>query len=1029
MKKISKVIFMLVAAMLLLTGYQTAYAAENANMQAQNDGTLKGLVLDEAGMPVIGASVLVKGTKTGVVTDLDGRFSINSTKEAVVVVSYVGYNKEEVAVRPGKVAVINLNPEGQNLDEVVVTGYGTFKKSAYAGSASTVRTETIKDVPTTSVNEMLQGAAPGVTMISNSGQPGSASSLNVRGMGSINASNSPLYVIDGVPMVSGNVSSRSSSSDNGLDALSTLNPGDIESITVIKDAAAASLYGSRAANGVVVITTKKGNTGVAKVNLKADWGFSDFAMPYRETMGGEERRETIYNGYYLYNIRNGKSEEDAKKDALKNADKYAPEPWCGYTDWRDVFFKKGSHQNYEASISGGNDKMRFFSSLNYYNQEGITRNSGLNRISGRVNAEYKANNHLTVGYSGQVSSIKQEIYSEGTSYTAPFYASVSKVVPSDPIYNEDGTFNTKLIGNGARNPYLALLYDSKTERINRFMNTIWGQYEIIDNLKFKTTINYDYMLNKARDWADNRSSNGSSTNGYLEVKMYERKNFNWTNQLTYNKTFAEAHNFDALLGYEVSDYKRDYVSAEASNYVYYQSPEIATGATTEGVGGYNSGYRMISYIGRVNYDYLQKYFLGLSMRVDGSSRLSEKSRWGTFWSASAAWRFSDEAFFEPLKSVITDGKLRASYGANGTLPSEYYGYMGLYSVSGSYQEQPAYLPSQVANENLSWEKNYNFNIGLDLNFFDRLRLSVEYYSRITKDLLMDLPVSMTSGYSEYLTNIGEMSNKGLEIELSADIFKTKDFSWTSTLNFAHNKNKVNVLDGIQTEITDSPWIHKVGSSFYTYYLYEFAGIDPENGNPLFYKNKENADGTIDRSTTYNTADCDRIAYKHVDPSVTGAFINTLRYKWFDLSFNFCYQFGGYSYDNWAQKTEACDASLNIPTYYRNAWKNPGDNTDIEVWMPSKSSTNNMAKIASTRRVHSSDFIRLRNLTFGASLPKEWTKAVGINKARAYVAASNLWTWAKHDFYDPESATTGYPGYASWSTPPLKTVTFGLDITF
>lgn len=1020
---------LLACGLITLGGNPIAYAdalSESVTVLQQNqNGNVQGVVVDETGAPVIGASVIIKGTSQGGVTDFDGRFALKAEQGKTLLISYVGYQTAEVTVGTG-VLNVHLKPNATTLDEVVVTGYGTFKKSAYAGSAATVRTESIKDVPTTSLNEMLQGAAPGVTLQSSSGQPGSSSALRVRGMGSFNASNSPLYVIDGVPMVSGNVSSRSSSSDNGLDILATINPNDIESLTVIKDAAAASLYGSRAANGVVVITTKKGKTGKAKVNLKSDWGFSDFAMNYRETMSGAERRETIYNGYYLYNIRNGKSEEDAKKAAQTAADKYAPEPWCGYTDWNDIFFRKGRHENYEASISGGNEKLKFYTSLNYYNQDGITINSGLKRISGRINAEYQANDKLLIGYSGQLSSVKQRIYSEGTSYTAPFYAVVSKVNPSDPLYLEDGSFNQSFIGNGKRNPYLAMMYDSKFERVNRFMNTLWGQYEIVKDLKFKTTLSYDYMLNKARDWADNRSSNGSASNGDLDVAFYERQDFNWANQLTYNTTIANDHNFDALIGYEVSDYKRDFVEAEASNYVYYKNPQISTGSKTEGVSGSSTGYRLISYLGRVNYDYKQKYFLGASMRIDGSSRLSEESRWGSFWSASGAWRFMEEDFAAPLKSVISEGKLRLSYGANGTLPSEYFGYMGLYSVSGSYQENSAYLPSQVSNNKLSWEKNYNFNIGIDLTLFDRIRLSMEYYTRTTKDLLIDIPISMTSGYDSYLTNIGKVSNHGFEFEVSADVMKKKDFSWTSTLNLSTNSNKIKVLDGIQTEIINSPYIHKVGSSYYTYYLYEFAGINPDNGNPLFYKNKEQSDGTIDRSTTENYTECDRVAYKHAEPKVTGAFINTLRYKWFDLSFNLSYQFGGYSYDNWAQKTEANDATLNIPTYYRDAWKQPGDVTNIEVWMPSKSSTNKMSSIANTRRVHSSDYIRLRNITFGASMPKEWLKGLGVERVRAYVSGTNLLTWAAFDFYDPEVGTNGY---ASWQTPPLKTVTFGIDVTF
>lgn len=997
----------------------------NANVQAQDNATLKGLVLDEAGMPVIGASVLVKGAKTGVVTDLEGRFAIKSSKDAVVVVSYVGYKKEEATVRPGKAVVINLTPDGQNLDEVIVTGYGTFKKSAYAGSASTVKTESMKDVPAVSVNEMLQGAAPGVTMQQTSGQPGSYTALNIRGMGSFNASSSPLYVIDGVPVISGDVSALGT--DAGLDVLSTINPSDIENITVIKDAAAASLYGSRAANGVVVITTKKGKEGKAKVNLKADWGFSDFAMEYRPTLGGAERREVLKNSFYSDYISQGYSEKEATDYSLEDADTYAPEPWCGYVDWRDIMFKKGSHSNYEASVSGGNERAKYYGSLGYMNQEGITPNSDLRRISARVNSEFKATKDLTFGLNMMFSDVKQDAFSEGTSYTSPFYSTVSKVTPSDPVYNEDGSWNRDFIGNGDRNPLLSMMYDSKKEYVSRFFNTLWGEYEFINDLKFKTTLSYDYQINKARNWYDPRTSNGDDYNGLEEDHMYERKKFIWANQLTYKYSWESGHNIDALAGFEIDDQKRSYIGVESQNFATYDKHVISNGATVSGGSGSDNGTRIVSYLARVNYDYKNKYFAGASYRIDGSSRLHESNRWGNFWSLSGAWRFSDEDFFEPLKNIITDGKLRASYGVNGTLPSDYYGYMGLSSVTANYNAQPGMYPSQIENKDLKWEKNNNFNIGLDLRLLNRINFSVEYYTRTTKDLLMDYPISMTTGFSSYLYNIGKVRNQGVEVEISADVFKTKDFTWTPSLNLSHNSNKVLELDGTQTEIVSGVQIHKVGKSYRTFYVYEFAGVNPENGNPMFYTNDIDDNGNLVKEATEELEKCNRIEYKKAEADLTGGFINTLRYKWFDLSFNLSFQLGGYAHDKWTQKVDhrGYDYDLNLPSYYANAWKKPGDITDIErVDVNAEYLMSDYYQ--NTRSVHSTDFLRLRNITFGFSLPKQWTKKAGIDKCRIYASAANLWTWAAHDYYDPEAT---YQGSTIWGTPPLKTVTFGIDLAF
>lgn len=912
------------------------------------------------------------------------------------------------------------------MDEVIVTGYGTFKKSAYAGSAANVKADKIADVPSVSFQDMLQGNATGVQFTSASGQPGASSSINIRGMGSINAANTPLYVIDGVPMISGNISSLDS--DSGLDIMSTINTNDIQSITVIKDAAAASLYGSRAANGVIIITTKQGQQGKPKVSLQADWGFSDFAMEYRPVMSGQQRRDYIYNGLYAGALRDGESEEDAKAYADEKIDDYAPVPWCGFVDWDDVLFKKGSHQQYEASLSGGTDKFKYYSSLSYLKQEGITQRSGLERLSGRLNVDYKATNKLTLGANILFSSVNQDVYSEGFSYTSPFYSSRSAVTPSDPVYNEDGTWNRALIRIGDRNPALANEYDSQREYVTRTFNTVYGQYEFIKDLKFKSTFSYDYITTKGKDWADPRTSNGDDINGGMSKKFYERRKMMWGNQLTYKHTIANVHHLDELLGYEIDDQYRDYLSGYATNFATPDKNDISNGKKTESVGGSNNRTRMVSYIGRVNYDYDNKYFLGLSYRVDGSSRLQRSHRWGNFWSVSGAWRIIEEDFMKPVSDWLTDLKLRASYGVNGTLPSDYYGYMALSSLSDGYNEQPAIIISQLANDNLKWETNYNLNLGLDFSLFNRVNVTLEYYLRNTKNLLMDSPVSMTTGFSSYLMNVGQLRNQGVELEINSTNFKTKDFEWKTTFNLSHNTNKVVNLDGDQTEIVSGTQIHKIGHSYRTFYMIEFAGINPENGNPQFYKNDLLEDGSYSKEITEKASEAKSIMLdKHAEPNITGGLYNSFRYKWFDLSFLFNYQFGGWSYDSWAQKTEhgGYDLEANIPTYYADSWKKPGDVTKYELFYE-KSSSVAMHKITNSRRLHSTDFLRLKTFTLGFTLPKQWLSSVGLSNARIYMSANNLWTWAAWDYYDPESVVNGS---ATQATPPLKTVTFGLNVNF
>lgn len=815
----------------------------NAVKAVEQANVISGTVVDETGEPVIGANVLVKGTTNGQITDLNGGFSIKvEHASATLLVSYVGYVRQEVKATSGKILKIVLVPDANMMEEVVVTGYGTFKKSAYAGSAASVKNEKIADVPSVSFQDLLQGNATGVQFTSASGQPGSSASLSIRGMGSFNASNSPLYVIDGVPVTSGSINSISS--DGGLDAMSTVNTSDIENITIIKDAAAASLYGSRAANGVVLITTKKGKTGKASISLKADWGFSDFAMDYRPILSGAERREYIYNGMVLGQQRSGKSDADAIAYADKNIDKYAPVPWCGYTDWGDYLFKKGSHSSYEASISGGTDKFKYYSSLSYLNQEGIVKTSGLERITGRLNVDFQATDKLKFGANIMFTNLNQDVYSEGTGYTAPFYSSVSKLTPSDPVYNEDGSYNQDLISLSRRNPVLAQEYNYQREYVTRMFNTINAEYEFIKDLKLKSILSYDYNISKGKEWKDSRTSDGEKNNGGAEKAYSEYNKLVWSNQLTYKTTIQKDHNLDALVGYEIDSKYNDFLSGYATNFLTPIKNNIANGQTLESIDGSSKRSRMVSYITRLNYDYKNKYYLGGSYRMDGSSRLHRDNRWGSFWSVSGAWRIIEEDFMKPTSKWLTDLKLRASYGVNGTLPSDLYGYMGLTSLSGGYMENPALIQSQIENRDLEWETNYNLNIGLDFGFFNRLNFTLEYYTRTTKNLLMDCPVSMTTGFSSYLMNIGEVKNQGVELEINSKNIVSKDFDWSTSFTLSHNKNKIVKLDGEQTQIISGSQIHMIGKSYRTFYMIEFAGINPEIGAPQFYTND------VMRSTNY-----------------------------------------------------------------------------------------------------------------------------------------------------------------------------------
>lgn len=1001
----------------------------------QTKRELTGVVIDELGETIIGATIMQKGTNNGTITDIDGKFTlrIDADKTHILVISYVGYKAKEVKITTESAIKIVLKDDKTLLEEVVVTGYGTFKKSAYAGSASFVKGENTKDVPKLSMSEMLEGATTGVQISSSSGVPGATSSIRIRGMGSFNASNSPLYVIDGVPVMSGNFSNTSTGS--GLDIMTTINPSDIDNITVVKDAAAASLYGSRAANGVILINTKRGKEGKTSFSFKSDWGFSKFAMDFREIMGGQERRDVIYEGLmnqaelYTGKPNNGLKENMTLEERIMYADSqidlYAPIPWNGFTNWMDHMFQTGQRSNYEFSASGGSKKMSYYSSLAYTDQEGVAINSGLDRITGRINVDYKMTKRFEMGSNILFSRIKQESYSEGQGYNTPIYGTRNGATPSDPIWLEDGSWNRDLIKLDDRNPLLSQTYNYKKETITRALNTMYASLELYKDLKLKSTFSYDYVMGKGRSWQDPRTSDGGNgKNGSFSKSNTETTKLNWNLILSYLYQFKSGHHIDVLAGYEVERKDNDYISASKSNFARPDKVDLNTGMKLEGASGNMSATRMVSYLTRLNYDYRSKYYFGTSWRTDGSSRLHKDNRWGNFWSVSSAWRISSEKFMKSTSDWLTDLKLRVSYGVNGTLPSGYYPYQALSSVTSSYDDQPGINQSQIENRGLSWEKNHNLNIGLDISLLNcRLNITMEYYRRTTKDLLYDRPLSITTGFSSYLTNIGKMRNDGFELEINTRNIETNNFSWNSTLTLSHNNNKILRLDGELEQVISSPYIRKVGKPYRTFYMIEFAGINPDNGMPQFYSNKRDDSGSLVREIVDDPKDAERVELGSADPKVTGAIGNTFKYKWFDLGFNFNFAFGGKTFDEGASKVEhGGDGKLNIPTYYRDRWQKEGDKTSIERFVIDRNIS--MNSYTTSRRIHNANFVRLKTLTLGASLPKEWINKAHLNRVRFFASGNNLLTFSKYKEYDPECGIS-----VGWSTPPLKTITFGLDINF
>lgn len=982
-----------------------------------------GVVKDVMGEPLIGANVVEKGRSTnGVITDFNGKFTLEVDESASLVVSYIGYLAQDIPTKGKGDFHIILKEDTNTLDEVVVTGYGDFKKATYTGSASVLTTEKLEALPVVSVGQMIESNIPGISVVAGtSSQPGAKTTLRVRGVASMNASTEPLYVLDGVPIPSYDLSNFTSMSEaGGMGFIETLNPADIESITVLKDAASASLYGAKGANGVVLITTKKGKEGKLRVNMAAKYGITDFAYTYRPLMGGEERRELIHEGLVNFQLDKGVSEQEAQQYADANIDQYAKRLPQGYSDWESALFKTGYQQDYNLSASAGNQNSSFIGSLGYTKQTGVSLNSEMERFTGRVDASNKYKK-VEFGMNASFSWTKNVHLPEGKFYGSAIYASKVNLTPSTPIYNEDGTYASGYRENNGYNPILEAEVNDYYARTVRAMGTAKIAYNVWDNLKVSSVFTVDYSLTKDFFFQSPDGRDGATYQGRGRMQMTDRIRYTSQNNLTYSKTFGK-HSVSAVTAFEVMKY--DYEDLYAAKKTYGQDINTSLGNAADPIDADQKLQEdaLMSYVASVNYSYDDKYYASFSFRRDGSSRLSPDTRWGNFWSLSASWRLSQERFMQPLKSVLSDLKLRASYGVNGNLPSSYYGYQSTYTTGAFYRGKPSPWESTLGNEELTWEKNYALNLGLDIGLFSRVNVSLDWYTRTTKDLLMSKQLNSISGFSSLLTNVGQMRNTGVELEVRSNNIKTKDFSWTTAFNLSHNKNKI-------LKLADLPWfvdgryVRKEGYPFNTIYLREYAGVGPETGSALYYDNQQDENGNYTKNKVTDPGQASPIPLKDITPTISGGFMNTFNYKFIDLSFNLSYSFGGYSYDNasYILQDDGYSVISNKSTEQRRRWQKPGDITDVPRFVYGNKKGGNYN---SSRAIHSTDHIRLKSLILGLNAPKAWLQKLGIGNARIYFSGTNLLTWAAYDQYDPEMS-----GVVGFYTPPLKTYAFGLELKF
>lgn len=1030
-----------------------------------------GTVTAANGDPLI-ASVQIKGTTQGLSTDAEGRFVLTDVPDnAVLVISSVGYHSQEISVNGRNVVNVVLEISDQALDDVIIVAYGTSTRGTFTGSASTVDQEDIKDAPYTSFESALIGKVPGMQVTNSSGQAGSVSSIRVRGIGSMNASNEPLYVIDGVPMVSGSSGQLGSYIYTTNNIMNSINPADIESITVLKDAAASSLYGSRAANGVILINTKKGKLGTPTINFRSSVGFTpSWATDNYEPAGVQEQVNMLYMVFHDYNTSNGESDADANSDALRRLNGkfnkhgyYFETAGTGlydnvnilgmtdgivnregrYYDWDDALFRTGMYQTNDLSVSGGTDKTKYYSSLSYSKNESRIKVNAFDRITGRVNLSQKIGDYVEFSSNINIARTEQEGFNDTRNTSSNYFMQTRNLLwplywPTDYMTGDPWMAR---YGSYAQNN---VFYDdewentSKTFRVSA-IETL--NIQLLPELNFKTVFSYDESEVKDHIYYSAVHYNGSNTNGSVSELSTNIKKIVSSNTLTYDKQFG-LHGLNLLVGFEAEKNQTDFSRASGTDLPSSALHTVATAGETT-ASAYFWGGNMLSVLSRAEYNYDQKYLASASFRRDGSSRLGPDTRWGNFWSVAGSWRLSREAFLQDV-DYLSDLRLRASYGVNGTLPSSNYGWRSMTSYTSKYMEQAGGGISTIADANLTWETNYTFNLGLEFGLLDqRIYGTIEYFNRDSRDLLQNVPISRVTGFGSTLKNVGEMNNRGIELELGGDIIRNEDFRWSASVNGSFIKSKITKLyspegEGAQDIVWWDPtgsdsraqYIYREGEPVLSFYGYEWAGVDPENGRNVWYVNDpSNPGGDFmfnGRGASYDYGNAQDVILGNALPDVYGGLNTDLAYKNFALSINFNYKVGGYIYDG-ANRDVADDGyyweRIRSQNYYDNMWTESNPNGSLP-----KIDGNDLTDAIqySSRQMFDASYLRLKNLSLAYNLPSRLINRIGVSNVRVYANGTNLLTFSKYKIADPEVNQYGTRG---WETPFGKTYTFGVEFSF
>ena len=977
---------------------------DNQPSSKSKEKEVRGIITDKTGEPLIGVSVTVKGTGKGTVTDMNGKWALSVSEGSVLNFSYIGYSAETVKVGKSNSYNISLSEDNQLLDEVVVIGYGSMKRKDITTAVSVVSTADIDERPIIDAAQALQGKAAGIQVVQPSGAPGEGMSIRVRGATSVQASNEPLYIVDGMP------------NDN----ISSLSPADIESMQVLKDASSAAIYGARAANGVVLITTKRGKVGNPQVKFSAYVGLSQLGKKI-DALNTEEY-----------------------KDLMKELKKYSnvaptiPDSEKRYVDWTDMFFKTGLNQNYQLSVSNGTDKLQYFVSGGYTNEQGIIEKANFRRYNFRANIDNQHTKWLKMALNFAYTNTKgQEVNQSRSSMRAGSILSVINTPPFMQQWDNEnpGQYDENAYGSRILNPLAANSADNITSA-DYLKGSLGFTFDILKGLKFKSTFGIDLSNNHWDYFLDPKStSDGRGTKGRVE-ESYSR-NIEWLfeNILTYDFSLKK-HNFSLMGGatQQHAQYNGAWLAGFdlADSYPNIHSISAANQIDKDACGSSASAWSLASFLGRVAYNYDSKYLLTMNFRADGSSRFAPGHRWGYFPSASAGWRVSSEKFMEPFKNVIDDMKLRIGWGMNGN-QSGIGNYSYLASMSASKVAPTtenlypglAISPYSAANTELTWEKTMQWNAGLDLTMLDsRVAFSVDAYYKKTKDLLLtvSLPdnVNLPGGITR---NDGEMVNKGMEFSVSSQNLKGT-FQWNTDFNISFNRNKLTKL-GLNKiyyyaemyETRESAVILKEGIPLGTFYGYVSEGVDPETGNIIY--SDLNKNGSLDPG--------DRTEIGCAQPDFIYGMTNTFSYAGLNLSIFLQGSQGNDIFNASRIDTEGMFDFRNQSKAVLDRWKRPGMITDIPRVGNIENSHN------STRFVEDGSYLRLKTVTLSYDFNKKWLKKMHLSKLQAYVTGQNLLTLTKYSGYDPEVNAYGADAVAQGvdygTYPQSKALIFGLNVEF